>query len=107
MPANPLRPLTYAALLTNGLLLLFFVWHLAFEAIPAAVRNLDDTPSIEGRALALIVLVPDVLVGMYVVRSPHTRILQWRTAAALLASMAAHIALLLGIAFYMVSLSMP
>lgn len=48
-----------------------------------------------------------MLVAMYVARSPCTRILQWRTAAALLASMATYIVLLLGIAYYMVSLSMP
>lgn len=102
-----LRPLAYAAIATNGLLLLFLAWHLAIEAIPAAVKNFSETPTLEGRTFALIVLLPYVLALGYLARKPRTRILEWRTAAALLASMAAYIGLVLAIGFHIVSQSMP
>lgn len=109
MQENPptLRPLAYAALIINGLLLVFLAWHLAFEAVPAAARNFSSALLIEGRVLSLVVLLPYVLVLAYLGRKPRQRILEWRTAAALVASMVAYIALVAGISYYIVSQAAP
>lgn len=102
-----LRPLAYAALITNALLLVFLAWHLAFEAVPGAVRNFSSALLIEGRVLSLVVLLPYVLVLAYLGRKPRHRIFQWRTAGALVASMVAYIALVAGISYYIVSQAAP
>lgn len=102
-----LRPLTYGALAVNVLLVLFLAWHLAFEAVPEALVAFNASLSLKGRALALVVLLPYAIVVGYLVTKPRRRMLEWKTAAAVVASVLAYMACVMAVGFYMMSLSMP
>nr|WP_297350729.1 hypothetical protein [uncultured Caldimonas sp.] len=97
-----LRPLTYGALVINVLLLALLAWHLAFEAIPATVMDFQASFSFKGRALALVVLLPYALVLMYLARRIRNCIFEWKTAAAIVASVAGYIALVIAVTAYAV-----
>lgn len=102
-----LHPLAFATVAVNVVLLLFLGWHLAFEAIPEAISDFGSSRSLEGRLAATVVLLPYVAVFVYLVSRPRSCIFRWKTAAAVLASIAGYIFLSLAVGFYMVSLSMP
>ena len=95
-----LRPLMYGALVINVLLLTFLAWHLTFEAIPATVTHFQASFSFKGRALALVVLLPYALVLMYLARRIRSCIFEWKTAAAIVASVAGYIALVIAVTAY-------
>lgn len=96
-----LRPLaSYGVLVVNALLLGFLAWHLAFEAVPGAVTHFRASLSVEGRALAMVVLLPYVLVLMYLARRVRRCVFEWKTAAAVAASMIGHIALVIAVTSY-------
>ena len=105
--SSAVRPLTWGAVALNAFLLLFLAWHLAFEAIPEAISDFTSSRTFEGRLSATIVLLPYVVVLIYLASRPRQCIFRWKTAAAVVASMAGYIALSLAVGFYMVSLSMP
>ena len=102
-----LHPLAFVTVAANVVVLLFLAWHLAFEAIPEAISDLGSSRSLAGRLAATVVLLPYVAVLIYLMGRVRSCILQWRTAAAVLASIAGYIVLCLVVGFYMVSLSMP
>lgn len=104
---SAIRPLTFGALAVNVLLLLFLAWHLAFEAVPEAVSDFASSRTFEGRLSATIVLLPYAWVLFYLASRPRQCIFKWKTAAAVVASMAGYIARSLAVGFYMMSLSLP
>lgn len=95
-----LRPLTYGALVINVLLLAFLAWHLAFEAIPATVTYFQASSYYQGRALAIVVLLPYTLVFMYLACRGRGCIFEWKTAAAIVASVVGYIGLVIAVTAY-------
>lgn len=102
-----LHPLAFATVAVNVVVLLFLAWHLALEAIPEAISDFGSSHSLAGRLAATVVLLPYVAVLVYLVSRPRSCMFRWKTAAAVLASIAGYIALTLAVGFYMVSLSLP
>lgn len=102
-----LHHLNYGALAANVLLVSFLAWHLAFEAVPEAIVAFNTSLSLGGRTLALAVMVPYALVVGYLAVNPRKRMVEWKTAAAVIASIAGYIACVIAMGWYVVSLSMP